>query len=87
MNALTKKIKKSGDISKHELVPRHEVLSPDEAESIVKLYSGNRYQFPYILASDPVVASLGAEVGDMIMITRKSATSLQFKYYRLVAEE
>jgi len=78
--------KKGIDVLKHELVPKHEILSPEEAKKVVKKYGGNPYLFPYILSSDPVVQALGAKVGDIIMITRKSETSLQTKYYRLVVE-
>jgi DNA-directed RNA polymerase subunit H len=78
--------KKGIDVLKHELVPKHEVLSPEEAKRVIEQYGRNPYLFPYISASDPVIQALGAKVGDVIMITRKSETSLQTKYYRVVVE-
>jgi len=43
-------------------------------------------QFPKILKSDPVVNILGAKIGDLIKIIRKSETAKESVYYRVVIE-
>lgn len=77
----------SFNIMDHVLVPKHEVLSKEEAKEIIKKYGGNPYLFPSILADDPVVKALGAKPGDLIKIVRKSPTGREAIYYRLVVRE
>lgn len=73
-------------VAEHLYVPKHEILSPDEAREVVKRYNARPEQFPYILSTDPVVTELKARPGDLIRITRKSETAGEFVYYRLVVE-
>ena len=72
--------------SQHVLVPKHEVLSPEEAKQVLEKYRVKPEQLPYILASDPVVRELGAKPGDIIKITRPSPTAGVTVYYRYVVE-
>ena len=44
------------------------------------------HQLPYLKASDPTSQSLHAEPGDIIRITRKSATAGEVIVYRYVVE-
>ena len=74
------------DISKHVLVPKHEVLSPTEAKKVLESYHARAEQLPYILNSDPMVRLLGAKPGDIVKIIRKSETAGKSVYYRLVIE-
>ena len=71
-------------ILEHELVPKHRVLSPEEAEEVLKKYCATPQQLPKILASDPVVRELGAKPGDIIEIVRESETAGKAIYYRVV---
>jgi len=57
------------DLMSHALVPRHEIVSPDEREDLIRRY-GPLQLFPKILTTDPVVRQLGAKPGDVIKITR-----------------
>ena len=41
---------------------------------------------PLIFANDPAIISLGVKPGDMIKITRNSATAGESFYYRYVVE-
>jgi DNA-directed RNA polymerase subunit H len=75
------------DILKHELVPRHEILSAAEKKELLEKMSISERQLPKILDSDPVVKKIEAKPGDVIKITRKSQTSGETVYYRLVAEK
>lgn len=70
----------------HELVPKHVVLSEKEKEEMLKKYSITLKQLPRILTSDPVVKLLGAKIGDVIKIIRKSPTANQTIYYRVVVK-
>ncbi len=75
------------DISKHVLVPKHEVLTEEEAEEVLKKYNITKSQLPKILISDPMVKKIGAKVGDIIKITRKSPTAGESIFYRVVVSE
>jgi DNA-directed RNA polymerase subunit H len=75
------------DISKHELVPKHEVLSEEEVEEVLKRFNITKGQMPKILASDPMVKKIKAKPGDVIKITRKSKTAGTSIYYRVVVSD
>jgi len=74
------------NIFKHELVPEHRILSPEEAQEVLKRYRVEPYQLPWIRASDPAVIAIGAEPGDIIEIKRKSETAGEAIFYRYVVE-
>ena len=75
------------DISNHELVPKHILLSQQEKEEVMKNYGIRKIsQFPKILKSDPAVQTLEAKPGDLIKIIRKSDTAKESIYYRVVVE-
>lgn len=73
-------------VTDHIYVPKHEILSEEEAREVLKRYNVRPEQLPYILSSDPVVQEIGAKPGDIIKITRKSETAGISVYYRLVVE-
>ncbi len=75
------------DILKHELVPRHEILSKKEVSKIIKELNVSKGQLPKILVTDPVMKTLKAEIGAVIKITRKSRTAGKSTFYRLVVRE
>ena len=68
----------------HILVPKHEVLSKEEAEELLKILGINKEQLPKIKATDPIVKEIGAKPGDIIKITRDSLTAGKSVFYRLV---
>ncbi|GAA5418715.1 hypothetical protein Stok01_00664 [Sulfurisphaera tokodaii] len=72
------------DPSQHELVPKHEVLSIEEAYKILKELGIKPEQLPWIRASDPIAKLVGAKPGDIIKITRKSSLSGEVVVYRYV---
>jgi DNA-directed RNA polymerase subunit H len=74
-------------ILEHELVPEHEVLSPEEAEEILEKYGISRYQLPLITIDDPIVKLLKAKPGDIIRIKRKSPTAGIAVVYRVVVAD
>jgi DNA-directed RNA polymerase subunit H len=72
--------------SEHELVPMHILLTEDEMKNVLKRYGITREQFPKIKVSDPAAAEIGAKLGDLIKIIRKSPTAGEAIAYRWVIE-
>lgn len=70
----------------HELVPKHEILQPDEREKLLAKYRVHPYQLPRIKTSDPAVKAIGAKAGDIVRIIRDSATAGKYVAYRYVVE-
>ena len=75
----------SFNITKHELVPKHELLTIEEKKQILKIYKTSSNHFPIILASDPVARYYGLLPGSMVRITRPSVTAKIYISYRVVA--
>ena len=73
------------DVSKHKLVPDHTVLDQDEVEDVMEEYNIRKTDLPKIKRTDPALPD-GADVGDVIQITRDSRTAEQAVVYRLVVE-
>jgi DNA-directed RNA polymerase subunit H (RpoH/RPB5) len=74
----------SFNIFEHELVPRHEILSQEEAEKLLGQFKVEPYQLPHIKSDDPAARSIGARPGDILKITRKDSTAGEHTYYRYV---
>lgn len=68
----------------HELVPEHIILSEKEADEILEMYGITKVQLPKIKTSDPISKEIGAKVGDVIKVIRKSQTAGECIAYRLV---
>ena len=72
------------DISKHELVPEHTLLTDEEKSKILEQFNTSLKQMPSITIKDPAIQHLEAKPGDMIKIKRKSETTEESTYYRVV---
>lgn len=70
----------------HIHVPKHEIIAKDEAEQVLKKFNCQPTELPLIFANDPAILGLGVKPGDIIKITRKSATAGEAIYYRYVVE-
>ena len=70
----------------HIYVPKHEIISIQEAEEVLKKYNCKPTELPLIFVTDPAILGLGVKPGDMIKITRKSPTAGTSLYYRYVVE-
>ena len=72
------------NVSKHELVPKHTILSEDEQESLIKsLYIKDIKKLPKIKKTDPISKYHGIKKGQVFKIERPSETSGLYNYYRL----
>jgi DNA-directed RNA polymerase subunit H len=68
------------------LVPKHAVLDDKDAEKLLEFYKLTRVELPKIRESDPALKGLGAKIGNIIKITRKSPSAGTALYYRVVIE-
>ncbi|KXA95017.1 DNA-directed RNA polymerase subunit H [candidate division MSBL1 archaeon SCGC-AAA259E19] len=76
--------KKGFDVTEHELVPEHEVLSEEEAQEVLEEYDIEASQLPKIKSKDPVAKAIGAESGDIVKVVRESSTAGRTTAYRFV---
>ena len=70
----------------HIYVPKHEIITKQEGEEVLKKYNCKPTELPLIFATDPAILGLGVKPGDMIKITRTSSTAGESLYYRYVVE-
>jgi len=70
----------------HIDVPKHEIMTKNEAEEVLEKYHCKATDLPLIFVTDPAIIGIGVKPGDMIKITRKSATAGESFYYRYVVE-
>lgn len=75
------------NVLRHELVPKHVLLSKKEAEEVLRKYHVKPYQFPFIKVSDPACEAIGAKPGDVVKIIRRSPTAGEAIAYRYVIED
>ncbi len=76
----------SFNLFEHTLVPKHEILSPEEQKKVLMEYRVRPYQMPQIRSSDPAAKAIGAEPGDIVRIIRESPTAGKYVSYRYVIE-
>ncbi|MCW3977024.1 MAG: DNA-directed RNA polymerase subunit H [Candidatus Bathyarchaeota archaeon] len=77
----------SFNIFDHVLVPKHEIVKPDEREKLLHEYRVEPFQLPHLKASDPAVVAIGAKPGDIVRIIRDSPTAGKYVSYRHVVED
>lgn len=85
--AKKKKIEPLKNITRHELVPDHVILTEKEKQQILTEYDIKPSQLPKMLTNDPVALSIGAKSGEIVKITRESHTAKESTAYRLVVED
>lgn len=81
------KKKRKFDLFSHELVPKHILLSKEEAEKILKELNIHPEQLPWIKKSDPAALAIGAKPGDIVKIIRRSSTAGEVVVYRYVIDK
>ena len=70
------------NISRHELVPKHILLSPEEKHTLLQRYRLRESQLPRIKLDDPMAKYLGLRRSNVVKIIRKSETAGRYASYR-----
>jgi DNA-directed RNA polymerase subunit H (RpoH/RPB5) len=72
------------NISKHQMVPKHEIISKDELKAIISEHHIEHLKnFPTIRREDPMAKFIGLRPGQVCRITYPSMASCEYVKYRL----
>ena len=72
------------NITHHELVPKHVILTEEEAKKVIDDFDATKSQLPKLLPTDPVAKYYGMKTGTVCKIVRNSQMTGESIYYRIV---
>ncbi len=72
------------NITHHELVPQHIILTPEEEQEVLEKYYTTKGRLPKISKNDPIAKYYGMKSEQICKIMRKSPEVGEYIYYRLV---
>lgn len=72
------------DITEHDLVPRHIVLTKVEGEEVLESYRAKKRDMPLIRSNDPVAKYYNMKPNEIVKIIRPSPVTGEAISYRLV---
>jgi DNA-directed RNA polymerase subunit H (RpoH/RPB5) len=76
--------KLQSDITEHDLVPKHQVLTKDEGENVMESYRARKRDMPLIRSNEPVAKYYNMKPGEIVKIFRPSPLTGESVAYRLV---
>jgi DNA-directed RNA polymerase subunit H (RpoH/RPB5) len=76
--------KLQSDITEHELVPLHEVLTKEESEDVLESYRARKRDMPLIRTNEDVARYYNMKAGEITRIYRPSPLTCEAVGYRLV---
>ncbi|KMZ70843.1 DNA-directed RNA polymerase V subunit 5A, partial [Zostera marina] len=72
------------NITRHNLMPKHEILTAEEKKEFMKKYSVVDRQIPRMLETDAIARYYGIEKGRVIKVTYDGEHTGHFVNYRCV---
>ena len=72
------------NITHHETVPKHIVLTEEEAKKVIDDFDATKSQLPKLVPTDPIAKYYGMKTGTVCKIERNSQMTGESIYYRIV---